>query len=70
LLIQACESIKVLFAWVERQFKREIKVSFSDGEKTLGTAYFDWFKKKGIERDQSARYTPSQNGRAERVGGF
>jgi hypothetical protein len=56
--------------WGGAQFNRETKVFFSDGEKTLRIAYSDWFKKKGIEWDQSVRYTPSQNGRAERAGGI
>jgi hypothetical protein len=39
-------------------------------KKHFGTAYSYWFTKKGIEWDQSVRYTPSQNGRTERAGGL
>ena len=52
---------------VERESERKIKCLRSDGEKEYFSGQFNsYLQQKGIQREFSCRYTPEQNGVAER----
>jgi hypothetical protein len=56
-------------ALVQNQFGCTIQVFFTDGERSLGTAFDQWIASTGITIKTSAPYTPTQNRTAERSGG-
>ncbi|PRQ23286.1 putative RNA-directed DNA polymerase [Rosa chinensis] len=62
---EACDTFKVFKAYIEKQSGRKIKVLRTD----RGQEYIvcdDFLKKNGIKHQLTARYTPQQNGVAER----
>ena len=65
----ALQSIKDFAAWIRNRYDISIRFLHLDGETSLGNAFNRWIAKKGITVEQSAPYTPEQNGAAERSGG-
>jgi hypothetical protein len=61
-------TIRQFVALVERQFDYKIKTFKTDNESALGKESTTWIKNDGYTLDQSAPYTPDQNGPAERSG--
>ncbi|OXV05301.1 hypothetical protein Egran_06931, partial [Elaphomyces granulatus] len=67
----ARETVKDFDAFVKRQYKVEILIWHTDGEKALEKAEFDnWLLTEGFLFETTAPYSSSQNGRAERAGGL
>ena len=67
----ARETVKDFDAFVKRQYKVEILIWHTDGEKALDKAEFDnWLLTEGFLFETTAPYSSSQNGRAERAGGL
>lgn len=61
----ACDAFKKIKAYVEKQSGHVIK-NFRTDRGTEYTVCDDFLKKDGIEHQMTARYTPQQNGVAER----
>lgn len=51
---------------MKRRYNQKIVVIRVDGETSLGGDFYSWMNQEGITVEQSAPYTKSQNGSAER----
>ena len=65
---QVPDKLKEFCALVENQTNQRIKIFRSDGGTEFCNSQMDrYFKSRGVVHQKSTRYTPQQNGRAERV---
>ena len=68
--LDARPALKNFTAFVKRQYKVEIQIWHTDGEKTMEKHEFGlWIRSEGYVYEFTAPDTPSQNGPAERAGG-
>src|SRR6266480_6278611 len=70
-LLQKSSSLTVVqdfIAFILHQYSQDVQVIHLDGETLLSSNLNTWASKKGIVIEQSAPYTPAQNGAAERLG--
>jgi hypothetical protein len=68
--IDARDTVKTFTAFVLRQYKVDILIWHTDGEKALTKKEFgDWLHDEGFTYETTAPDTPSQNGPSERSGG-
>lgn len=64
---EAFERFKQFENYVEKQWKRSIKIIRSDrGLEYVNHEFEDYLAEKGITAERTASYTPEQNGRSER----
>jgi transposase InsO family protein len=61
-------TVRQFVAFIERQFDYKIKTFKTDNESALGKESSTWLKDDGYTLDQTAPYTPNQNGASERSG--
>ena len=63
------EKIRDFYLFIKTQWNCQIKILHSDREPALGNQYYEWAEDEGLEIEQTAAYTPEQNGPIERAGG-
>lgn len=65
---EVMNAILAFVSLVKTQWGFKVAIFKMDGERALGSTFYSFCKKKGIQWTESLPYTPEQNGTAERAG--
>ncbi len=65
---EAQDQIKAVIRWLERQTREPLRGLRNDGARELISSSLEqWLERRGVQHEQTARYSPESNGMAERA---